>query len=181
MRNKEYKEIYSSIAYSLIGFLALYLHQDIISLLFCMGMQGAGIAAFIYHMDKSANRRSDTIWKFDWWSIHFMNTIVAGIHFNSIEVWGYLLIIHAVYGFFLLGRFNVYIEVTASSLVSMFALYLNRSTWTFLIVLIAIIISLVVRAQDKDTKQLTNHDSTYHAIWHFLSAGTYYLSVYLNI
>lgn len=174
----EYFESYSNLAYNAVGLLALYLHGDI---LFCLGMQALGIGSFVYHFDKSPNRRANPIWKFDWWAMAFLNTIVAGIHFDNLDVWSYLVLFHILYGYVLLGRFPVFIEVGLSSAISLVAIFLNRSTWTFILILLVFLIALAIRSKDEDPKQLKHHDSVWHSIWHFLTAGGYYLAVYLDI
>lgn len=179
MKNKiEYWETYSNLAYNLVGFIAFYLHQDV---LFCLGMQALGVSSFVYHRDKSPNRKRDTIWLFDWWAMAFMNTIVAGIHFSSITVWWALILFHVFYSYLVMGRLSVYVEVTISSVIAFVSIYLNKSIASFLVILAAMATALIVRSQDKDTEQLTYHDSPWHTAWHFLSAPIYYLAVYLDI
>lgn len=177
MKNKiEYWETYSNLAYNVVGFVGFFLHHDV---LFCLGMQALGIGSFVYHRDKSSNRKSDTIWLFDWWAMAYMNTIVAGILFNSLQAWGFLILFHVLYSYLLMGKLGVYIEVTLSSIIALVAIYLNRPESSFYIVLGVTIIALIVRAQDKDTGQTQYHDSPWHTAWHFLSAPIFYLALYV--
>lgn len=177
-KNIEYFETYSCLAYNIVGFIAYHLYGD---LLFSLGMHTVGIGSFIYHLDKSANRKKHTIWKFDWWSIAFVNTIVAGLLFDSVFAWKVLIIFHVLYSYLFLGKTSVYIEVGISSIVCLVAVYLNKSFSEFLVIFGSILLSLVVRSKDKDIQQIEHHDSPWHTAWHFLSALSYYLVFYLDI
>ncbi len=178
MKKIEYFETYTNLAYNVAGFISFFLYHDV---LICIAFQALGISSFTYHHDKSPDRAGDTIWKFDWWAMALMNTVVAGYYFNSIEIWGYLLLFHVFYGYVIMGKFHVFLEVAISSVIAFTAIFMNRSLATSSIILAVFIIGLVVRAQDKDSEQLTYHDSIYHGIWHFITAFGYYLVFHLNI
>jgi len=175
---KEYFESYSNLAYNIAGFFALYLHQDIVA---CLGLQALGIGSFVYHFDKSPNRVANPIWKFDWWAMAFLNIIVAGVHFGSLEVWGYLILFHVFYGYVLLGKLDVSIEVAMSSSIALGAILYNRSLSTFAVIAAIFLIALFIRSKDEDPKQLKYHDSGWHSLWHLLTAAGYYFALYLNI
>lgn len=175
---KEYFESYSNLAYNIAGLFALYLHHDVVA---CMGLQALGIGSFVYHFDKSPNRRVNPIWKFDWWAMAFVNTIVAGIHFDSLDIWGYLVFFHILYGYVLLGRLNVNIEVGISSSIALAAIWYNRPFATFVVIILIFIIALLIRYKDEDPKQLKFHDSVWHSIWHIMTAAGFYLALYLDI
>lgn len=178
MKKIEYFESYSNLAYNLAGFIALLLHQDV---LICLGFQALGIGSFTYHYDKSPNRIANPIWKFDWWAMAFLNTIIAGYHFDSQTAWIALVAFHVFYGYVLLGKLSVYLEVGLSSVIGLIAIFLNRPISTFGVILSIFLFALWIRSNDKDPKQLKFHDSFWHSLWHFLTAIGYYLAFYLNI
>lgn len=175
---KEYFESYSNLAYNAAGIAALVLHGDV---LFCMAMQALGIGSFVYHFDKSGDRENNPIWKFDWWAMAFVNTVIAGIHFNSPTTWMLLVIFHIVYGYFIMGKLHVFLEAGASALIALVAIYLNRSPTTFFIILGVFLLAFFIRSRDEDPKQLKFHDSAWHSAWHILTAVCFYLAVYLNL
>lgn len=170
---KEYFESYSNLAYNLAGLAALYFHQDV---LFCMAMQALGVGSFTYHYHKKK-----PIYLFDWWAMAFVNTVVAGIHFGSPLAWLLLVIFHTVYGYVVMGRLHVFIEVGVSSAIALVSIYLNRPLPTFLVILGVFSLAFFIRSRDEDPKQLRFHDSALHSIWHILTAVCFYMAVYLNI
>lgn len=178
MKHREYFESYSCLAYNVVGLLSLLIHEDI---LFCMSLQALGIGAFVYHYDKTANRELNVIWKFDWWAMAFVHTVIAGMYFDSELAWVLLIVYHCVYGYVLMGKMSVYIEVFISAIPGIFAIFLNRSLLNFAVVFAVFGLSVLVRSKDKDPRQVLEHDSIYHGTWHFMTAAFYYLAVYLNI
>lgn len=175
---KEYFESYSNLAFNVAGLLALLVHRDV---LFCMAMQALGIGSFVYHFEKSADRLANPIWKFDWWAMAFVNTIIAGTHFDSITAWTALVVFHAIYGYVILGRLHVFIETGMSSVIALSAILLNRSFATFSVIVGLFLVAFLIRSRDEDPKQLKFHDSVWHSLWHILAAAIMYLAVYLDI
>lgn len=181
---KEYFESYSNLAYNAVGIIAYLVHGD---LLFCMALQVLGIGSFTYHWHKRS-----PIYLFDWYAMALVNTVIAGIHFDSSFAWIALIIGHVLYGYLFMGRTPdwrlfgreipaVYTEVAFSSAIAFTAIGLNRSIWTFIVIFLVFLIALVLRSKDEDPKQLKFHDSVWHSIWHFITAGGFYLAVYLDI
>ena len=80
-----------------------------------------------------------------------------------------------------MGKTNVYVEVAASTIPGVIAIISNRSVLSFIVVAAVFAVGLLVRSRDKDVKQLENHDSPYHAVWHIITAIGYYLAFYLDI
>ncbi len=181
---REYFESYSNLAYNAVGLLAFIVHGD---LLFCIAMQVLGNGSFTYHWYKKK-----PIFLFDWYAMALVNTVIAGIHFNDNQIWVGLILIHLIYAYFFMGRAPdlrafgkeipaVYIEVAFSSAIAFVAIALTRSTWTFIVIFLVFLIALVLRSKDEDPKQLKFHDSVWHSIWHIITAGGFYLAVYLDI
>ncbi len=173
---KEYFESYSNLAYNVAGFAALIFHQDI---MFCLAMQTLGVGSFVYHFNKSPDRSHNVIWKFDWFAMALVNTVIAGIHFNNHFAWIALFVWLVLYGFLLMGRFHVFLDVSLTAVPSLVSIYMNRNLTTFLIIVGLFLISVWIRSKDPDPKQLHFHDSTAHSVWHFLSAFFLYDAVYL--
>jgi hypothetical protein len=172
-RSKEYFESYSNLAYNIAGLVALWLHGDV---LVCLGFQALGIGSFIYHYHKTK-----PIYLFDWWAMAFLNTIVAGYHFDSMLAWSCLVGFHVIYSYLLMGKLHVFIEVGISTTIGLTAIYFNRSLPTFITIVVIFLIALWIRSKDKDPKQAIFHDSAFHSIWHILTAIGYYLAFYLSV
>ncbi len=180
----EYWETYTNLAYNVAGFVPMVLPHDqpfLHNLLFCVAMQVLGVGSFVYHHDKSANRDQDTIWKFDWAAMALANLIIAGLHFGEEAAWAMLLLGFTFYGYVILGKLDVYLEVSLTGVGALVGIWMTQSLTTFLIVILVFIIALFIRSLDRDTKQIEFHDSPYHSIWHLISALGLYLAAYLNV
>ena len=172
----EFWETWTNLAYNLAGFLAYYFHQD---LLICFALQALGVGSFIYHRDKSSDRLNNTIWLFDWWSMSFLLSIVVGSYWDNQTVWLLVIAYQVVYSYFIMGRFSVYLEVAFISVPVMVSRFLIYDVPSSFFVLGLFVFAILVRSQDSDTRQLTYHDSPYHATWHVLTAIGFYLAMYL--
>jgi hypothetical protein len=172
---KEYFESYSNLAYNIAGFLAFYLHGD---LLICWGLQALGVGSFVYHYQKTANRETNLIWLFDWWAMVFLVNIITGVVCNNEIVWGLLLAYHVIYGYFLLGKMHVFVEVGMSIVPWLVALFFNRPLWVWCSIAGIFLFAVWIRSKDEDPKQLKFHDSAWHSFWHILTALGFYFAVY---
>ena len=170
---REYLESYSNLAYNIAGFIALMLEGDLIV---CMAFQALGVASFIYHFHKTK-----PIYMFDWWGIAFINTVVAGHHFNSLNAWCVLIALHVLYCYTILGETNVYLETALSALLGLAAVWYNRGFYVFAVVVLAFLIFIWVRSKDSDPKQAKAHDSIEHSLWHIGTAAGYYIAFYLEL
>lgn len=175
---KEYFESYSNAAYNVVGLVALIVHGDV---LFCMALQALGVGSFVYHSEKSANRKANQIWKFDWWAMAFVNTVIAGILFDSSLAWIVLVAFHILYSYLVLGKLPVFIETGFSALIALIAVYFDKSLATFSLIVVIFLGAFLIRNVDEDPGQKEFHDSIWHSIWHVITAIGFYLAVYLNI
>jgi hypothetical protein len=171
--HKEYLESYSNLAYNIAGIVALLVYNDV---LVCLAFQALGIASFTFHYHKTK-----PIYLFDWWGMAFINTVLAGYHFNSTTAWVLLIIWHVFYSYVLMGRNGVYIEVAMSSIISLIAIVYATGWLNGGCILAIFLIAIWIRSKDKDPKQAIFHDSIYHSAWHVLTAVGYYLAFYMNI
>ena len=170
---REYLESYSNFAYNLVGFIALLVHGDIV---FCAAMQVLGCGSFTYHWHKKK-----PIFLFDCYAMSLVNTVVAGIHFDNELVWFGLFAVNMLYAYFIMGKINVFLETGFSSAIALLAILLNRSTSTFILIVIVFVTALLLRSKDEDPTQAKFNDSIWHSIWHLMTAGGYYMAVYLDL
>ena len=175
---KELFESYSNLSYNAAGFVALIWFDDV---LFCFALQALGIGSFIYHYNKSPDRNHNVIWKFDWWAMAAINTIVAGIHFDNKWVWLALFSWHLIYSLWVMGKLHVFAEVAMSAVPAFVGIFLHRSLLTFGIILGLFLIALLIRSKDEDPKQHKFHDSVAHSIWHILTAPMFLMAIYLDV
>lgn len=175
---KELFESYSNLSYNVCGFIALIFFNDV---LFCFAMNALGVASFTYHYNKTSNRNLNVIWKFDWWAMNALNLVVAGSHWDNIYVWIGLFLYHVVYGYILIGRLNVYLDVALSAVIALGTILILKSFPTFAIIIVVFISAVALRSKDEDPKQLKFHDSVWHSIWHILTGPMYLLAMYLDI
>lgn len=170
---KEYFESYSNLAYNIVGLIVLLVHQDV---LFCMALQALGIGSFTYHFYKKK-----PIFLFDRWAISFVNTVIAGILIDEPYVWAGLVLVHVLYGYAFMGKVNVVIEVAFSSAIALVAIYLNKSLTSFSIILALFAFAFYVRSKGLNHDENETEDSAWHSVWHLLTAGLYYMAIYLNV
>ncbi len=174
--SKEYFESYSNIAYNLSGLAAFYFHGD---LMFCFALQALGVASFVYHFNKTSDREKNIIWMFDWWAMTFLVNILTGIIADNTIVWYVLIVYHIIYGYFIIGRMNVFVEVGIAVAPCLLAILICRPLTTFLLVTAIFLFAVWIRSKDEDPKQLKFHDSVYHSFWHIFTAVGFYIAAYL--
>ncbi len=170
-KGKEYLESYSNLAYNAAGFAGLYFHGDV---LFCMALQALGVASFVYHWHKTK-----PIYLFDWWAMVFVVNIITGLISPYPESWYFVVAYQVIYGYMILGRFHVFIEVGAAVLPCLVVILMFKTMTTFFVILAIFLIALYIRSKDEDPKQATFHDSYFHSFWHVLTGIGFYLAMYL--
>lgn len=165
---KEYLESYSNLAYNIVGLVGYFVYGDT---QFCWAMNALGVGSFLYHYYKTK-----PIYLMDWWAMCFvMNVITTNI--VTIE-WVQVLIFsyHILYGFVLIRLIpNVFIQVGMSALPCLIAIFIFHPLGVFAEVSILFLLAFWVRSKDKDPKQLIFHDSTYHSLWHLLTAPIFFM------
>lgn len=169
----EYLESYSNLSYNIAGFVVYALHGEV---LVALAFHALGIASFTFHYHKTR-----PIYLFDWWAMAFINTVLAGYHFDDPVMWALLMVIHVAYGYWLIGRWDVYFEVALSSSIALFAIMYTTSILNSVIILAIFLFAIWVRSKDKDPRQAIFHDSIYHSAWHVLTAVGYYFAFYLRL
>jgi len=170
-QGKELLESYSNLAYNLAGLYALLFHNDV---LFCMALQALSVGSLVYHYNKTR-----PIFLFDWWAMNFVVTIIIGMTIPGDEVWKYVVAGQVVYGYFILGKLNVYIEVGLSVAPCLVAILVYKPLSHFGVVVAIFLVALYIRSKDEDPEQAKFHDSWEQSVWHILTAVGFLLAVYL--
>lgn len=169
---REYFESYSNLAYNLIGFLGLLPQfEPHNGLVFCLVLQALGVASFTYHWHKTR-----PIYLFDWWAMNFVVTsITAHVCGGSALAWFTVFMVQIFYGYLLMGRFHVFIEVGAVVIPCLIAIFINRDGLDFFIVLALLLAALYIRSRDEDPTQARFYDSIEHGVWHILTAPLFFI------
>ena len=163
---REILESYSNLAFNVVGFLSF---KD---LPFCMAMQFLGVASFTYHYHKK-----QPIFLFDWFGIAVALTAITGSLMPV--MWPYSLAYLVVYGYFIMGRFNVYLEVATFAIPLIVVLFIQKTFLDFSIIMVVFAFSIWIRSKDKDIKNAKFNDSLAHSAWHVFAAIGFYLAMYL--
>ena len=168
---KELMESYSNLAYNLAGFLAYFLHGD---LLVCWALQALGVGSFIYHFQKTK-----PIYLFDWWAMVFLVNILTGSIADNHYVWLAMIIYHVFYGYCMLQQLNsVYVQVAIAVVFCLIAIWFCMPRPIFWGTLGIYLVALWIRSKDPDAKQATFHDSYAHSFWHLLTAFGFFFAKY---
>lgn len=163
-------ESYSNLAYFISGVIGFLISGNV---LFLLLMTNMGVGSFIYHKYLTGK-----IFKIDWFAIVILNLGLAGALIDVSWVWVAIASYLAFYGFYLIGRVNVYVEVFLSCVPLIYALYANK-TWEIASAILAVfVVGLLVRKiDDHKNKRDVYHDSIPHTLWHFITAIGYLLIV----
>lgn len=160
-------ETYSNIAYFISGLIGFFLFEDWTTrIVFFLAMTFLCVGSFIYHKHKEGD-----IFLFDWHTIIVAFTTFAGLLFNNEWAWVALISFQFIYGLFIIGRFNVYVEVLAGSLPLIIAMFIYLSWWHASLIILGFGIAALIRNHDnqKNTKDIY-YDSKNHSWWHVITA-----------
>ncbi len=168
MKKHEYFESYTNWAYFLTGIaVLLYGFEPVFEkrLLYCIGPVALCCGSFVYHWIKTK-----PIYLMDWWAMMFCLCMITGSICDTAWVWYALLGWMVVYSCFVMGRYDVFVEVGLSMVPCLVAIYLHRSLMTFGIVVVILGFAIWLRSRDPDPRQVRFHDSWQHGLWHILTA-----------
>lgn len=160
-------ESYSNIAYFLSGLIGFFIFEDYITkIIYLLSMTLLCVGSFLYHKHKEG-----FIYLFDWHSINVTFTCFAGLLFNNEIIWLLIICFQFVYGLFIIGKFNVYVEVIAGAIPLIVAMFIYLPLWQALLVIVGFGIAALIRNYDnhKNTKD-RYYDSKNHAWWHVITA-----------
>jgi len=160
-------ETYSNIAYFVSGLIGFFLFQDkLTSIVYFLAMNILCVGSYIYHKYKEGN-----IYLFDWHSIIVAFTCFAGLLFDSQLAWILIISFQFLYGLFIIGKFNVYIEVLGGSLPLVVAMIMYLPWYQTAAVLTGFGVAALIRNYDnhKNTRDVY-YDSPNHSWWHIITA-----------
>lgn len=166
-------ETITNLAYPIAGLIGFYLHNDE---RFLMVMVVMGVGSAVFHKFKEGNPE---IFRADWFAMHVSLNTLTGILLSNSTAWIVLAIFSTIYGFFLMGRMNVYLEVALAALPTVIVLFQQKEFYQALIVLAVFGIAIYIRSKDPDKEQEEFHDSWHHGLWHILTATGFYFILYL--
>lgn len=171
MMNKRYevKETWTNLFYMVASFAGLYYHNDY---LFAVCMMVLSVSSYYWH-------RTKTHQLFDWYAMALVLLVISSELVQD-QVFTYVTLSYLfVYGYFIMGRINVYIEIAFASIFAIVASFIYRGfTDTFLLI-VWFSFCLFVRAKDINPEQDKFHDSWFHSAWHLISAVGLYGLRYL--
>lgn len=164
----EVKETWTNIAYALLGIVAVSIHNDIL-----MGLAASTLAVGSYYFHRTKSHKF-----FDWYGIVLILLVASGQLIESHSYWIVIIAYLCIYGFFLMGRLGVNIEVGISSLFALIASYIHRGLMATLLIAAFFGLCLFIRTKDCGVRQDVFHDSWGHSAWHILTAIGIYLLRY---
>ncbi len=171
INNKPYevKETWTNLFYMLASFASLHYHNDY---LFAVCMMILSVSSYYWH-------RTKTHQLFDWYAMVLVLLVVSAQLIQD-DLYKYVTLIYLfLYGYFIMGKINVYVEVAFASVFAIVSSIMYRGFGDTFYLILWFSFCLFVRAKDVNPNQDKFHDSWFHSIWHLISAVGLYALRYL--
>lgn len=172
MEKFEKLETYSNFSYFIVGLLGLILYN---SPMFLILMTVLSLGSFTFHKYLKGN-----IYLFDWIAMNVAILGLAAMKLDNELAWAAASILMIIYGYWLVGKFNVYKEVAVACVPLIAVLFTTMPFINVLIILGVFALAIFIRSIDaKKNKRYVFYDSIFHSIWHLLTAIGFYLIIVL--
>lgn len=166
-------ESYSNLFYSLFGIIGYFTLNNVTGIVFFLFMTILSISSFQYHKNKTGK-----IFLFDWYGMNLTVLGLIGLLLPNIYIYFILIGLNTIYGYLIIGRYNVYKEVGLACLPLIIVLFYVYIWWYVLVILLVFVFALYVRNIDNSHNvRENNYDSIPHSWWHFLTALGFYLCI----
>jgi hypothetical protein len=170
MKRFEKWETLTNIAYAISGLVGFFMFGNF---LFALVMITLGVGSYWYHKFKT-----HPIYSFDRFGMALVLGSCMGMIVSTPLMWGIILSYLIFYGFFIMGKIGVTIEVAALAIPTLISSYIVNGWIISSIVLAIFVFALYIRTKDDGVSQVRFHDSWGHSLWHILTAIGFFLLIF---